>query len=278
MSLLQRLQQAARRYLLAAAQELPAAGWVEVERNGFCWRLCMDCYLDREIARRGVFEAATTRLVERFVRPGMRVLDVGANIGYFTLLFARLVGPTGHVWAVEPARAYRERLLGHLEANRLSDRVTVLDFGLSDHDGEATISVGESSATLHPVADVPARGSETIRLRTLDAVVREAHLGRLDLIKIDVDGHEPAVLRGAVEYIGRHHPPILIEFCQESLDVACSDARTLREQLLDLGYVLHSEQSKAPFADRRQFLKECANFSHSANVWALPPGAVLPCD
>ena len=88
---------------------LPKSGWVEVERMGFQWRLHMDTDIGRRIAIQGIIDPQTTRLVKDLVRPGMQVLDVGANIGYFTLIMARAAGPSGHVWAFEPTKKYRYR-------------------------------------------------------------------------------------------------------------------------------------------------------------------------
>jgi len=258
---------------LTGTPSKPAAGWVEVERRGLRWRLCLDRYLDREVFERGAFEPATTHRMECFVRPGMRVIDIGANFGYYTTLLARLVGPAGHVWAFEPTQHYGRRIHEHLALNHLADRVTVLDYGLSDRTHESRISIDESSATLHQAA--AEISSETARFRTLDEVAPALGIDRVDFVKIDTDGHEPAVLRGAAGILRRFHPVVAIEFSQANLDLAGSDVRHLRQQLEELGYALHSEITGGPYASRRQFLVECGNFTHSANVWAYPlPAAV----
>jgi hypothetical protein len=93
-----------------------SVGWMECERQGLKWRLQMEHSIDREIAL-GIFEPATTRLVNKIVKPGMTLIDVGANLGYYTIVFASLVGKSGKVFAFEPVKQYYEKLLWHVEAN-----------------------------------------------------------------------------------------------------------------------------------------------------------------
>lgn len=251
-------------------------GWVECRRQGLRWKLRLDHYVDREVFYHGGFERETTDWLREVIRPGMRIVDVGANFGYFTTLCAHLAGPSGHVWAFEPTRFYGDRIGPHLEMNGLTERCTLVPLALSDHDDECEITISRSSATMHPVAaDVPER-METIRLRRLDDVVDELKIEGVDFMKIDIDGHEPAMLRGAMRMLRRHRPILLIEFSQANLDVAGSDVREVRDLLESAGYALHSETTRQPYASREQFLRECGNFTYSANVWAFPRAAAEP--
>ncbi|MBI5725472.1 MAG: FkbM family methyltransferase [Planctomycetes bacterium] len=243
-------------------------GWVEVRRQKLRWRLRPERFLDRQILLRGAFEPKTTQLVRRFVRPGMRVLDVGANIGYFTTIIAGLVGPQGRVWAFEPVETYRQRLIWHLDANGLAGRAEVFDYGLSDRQRSLEIVMEESTASLHPTTAGGDR--QTVQLRRLDDIAGELRIDRIDLIKIDIDGHEPFFLAGAQQTIRKHRPVMVMEFNQASLDAASSDVRRLYEQLTDLGYQLYSEKTGQPFQSRLEFLRECGNFRRSANAWAYP--------
>lgn len=245
-------------------------GWVEVRRQKLRWRLRPENFLDRQILLRGAFEPKTTRLVRRFVRPGMRVLDVGANIGYFSTIIASLVGPDGKVWAFEPTDAYRQRLAWHLEANGLAGRVKVLDYGLSDRQQSLEIAMEESTASLHPTTAGGDR--QTVQLRRLDDVAGELGIDRIDFVKVDIDGHEPYFLAGARQTILKHQPVMVMEFNQASLDAASSDVRKLYEELVGMGYQLYSEKSGQPYPSRLDFLRECGNFRRSANAWAYPQG------
>ena len=243
---------------------------VEVKRRGLRWRLDLTHHVDRDIYIKGRWEGKTTRLVRKIVGEGMNVLDVGANFGYFTTILADRVGPTGKVWAFEPTEHYGHRIAWHLEANRLTERAKLLPFGLSDHDAEVEISIGESSATLHPVPGEGTTGTEPIRLRRLDAVAEECGIDGADFVKVDIDGHEPQFLEGATEFLNRHQPVMVIEFSQTNLKVAGRDAHGLRAQLEELGYRLFSERTRRPYRSDDEFAVECAGPDGSANVWAIP--------
>jgi FkbM family methyltransferase len=203
----------------------------------------------------------------------MNILDVGANIGYFTLMFADAVGRAGHVWAFEPTPDYQERIADHLARNGLGDRVTLLPVGLSDRRQTCPISVGPCSATLHPVSADDTHAVRQVQLQPLDDLAQHLQLPRIDLIKIDIDGHEPAMLRGGEQLIRRDRPAIIIEFAQANLFSAGSDVLRLQAQLHDLGYQLHNEDTRAPYPSQHAFLQACGNYTHSANVWAFPAEA-----
>jgi FkbM family methyltransferase len=236
---------------------LSQSGWVEVERLGFRWRLCMDRYLDRQIATGSVWELNSVKLVKHFIKPGMCVLDVGANFGYFTLLFARLTNPTGIVIAFEPTQEYASRLEWHLRENHIKN-VYLECLGLSDKNEELEISIGECSATLHWCSNTSPRLREKIKLM------------RLDDWWDSVDGHEPNLLIGGERTLHRHRPYILIEFSQEALFAAGHSAWDLADQLVSMGYTLCSEEDGEPFESRQMLLKKVANFAYSANVLARP--------
>lgn len=246
------------------------AGWMEVERRGLHWRLCAESYVDRVIIERGCFEAATTERVEAFVKPGMRIIDVGANFGYFTAIMAHRVGAEGRVWAFEPARAYRERIHDHLRRNDLQDRATVLDYGLSDKAQELQLSIGESSATLHVVDEGGVQDREQVALKRLDDVYQKLGIDAVDFVKVDIDGHEPFFLDGAAGLLKKFLPVMVIEFSQLNLDRSGLTVMHQAKQLEDLGYALISEKTGKAFQSRTEFLIECGNYAYTANVWAHP--------
>jgi FkbM family methyltransferase len=233
----------------------------------------MDRYLDRKIVDGSVWESQSVRLIQGLVKPGMCVLDVGANFGYYTLQFARLVEPMGTVIAIEPTQEYASRLMWHLRENN-AENVRLERVGFSDKVEEAGIAVGECSATLHWSADAIPRLRERIKLVPLDywwnTYVAEGGSDKLDFLKVDVDGHELNFLLGAEQTLRRHRPHILIEFSQEALFAAGHYAWDLADWLESMGYILCSEENGEPFENRRALLMKAGNFAYSANVLAQP--------
>ena len=156
-----------------------------------------------------------SRVVDDLVRPGQRVLDIGANWGLFTARLGRLVGPGGRVDAFEPLPAHAATLRA-VEA-RL-EAVEVHMTALSDHEGEAELVIplqdGEPMTALAhidaPAPAVPGERRVPVPLRTLDAVLGEDH-PPIDLAKCDVEGHELEVLRGGERTLRRWRPALVLE-------------------------------------------------------------------
>lgn len=245
-----------------------------VKALGFIWKLDTKRYIDREILNNGVFEPYATALVQQLLKPGMVVGDIGANFGYYTLQFGRLVGQSGYVYAFEPVSRYRKRLLEHLKLNDITN-VEVINKALSNKIGKAQIYVGECSGTFHWCAPKDAEEVQEVPVTTFDAFVQEHKIQKLDFLKVDVDGHEPNFLQGAQNVLIKFKPIMLFEFCQESLYAAGSAAWDLVDKLEDLGYVLVSTKSRTEFLTRQECLKEVANFSHSVEVLCIPSGSEL---
>lgn len=138
------------------------------------------------------------------LRPGDVVFDVGANIGYPTLLFSHAVEASGKVVALEPSpRAFR--LLQRTLNGRLN--VECVNLAASDHEGEALFYETENldTSSLQPVVSVK---RYTVTTTTLDNVVQS--FGPPAFVKIDVEGHEPSVFRGMEDLLQRDAPPIVL--------------------------------------------------------------------
>ncbi len=163
----------------------------------------------------GGYELAIVRKIEASLRHGDRCIDVGANVGLLTLPMARAVGSMGEVWAVEPGRGLCKRLQKNLDLNpRLRDRVTVYNVGLSDRRGwmrwiECANQPG--NATLEEMTQQDTNEG-AVAVEMLDNLVDRE---RVDFIKIDVEGMELAVLRGAKDTLTRCRPLIVFETLQE---------------------------------------------------------------
>lgn len=210
-------------------------------------------------------ERATQSAFRRLVRPGSIVFDVGANWGLHTLYLSKLVGERGRVVALEPLPSAYQELCWHIDANRVGNAVP-LGVAASAQSGEGLFLPGENPTTGQLVTEVPALSrTETLRVasRTIDSLVEELGLARVDLLKIDVEGAESAVLQGATETTRRHGPSFVIELHTPEQD------RLVADWLLERGYTLH-RLTGAPIPQPRR------SWPDPEGVWgtilALPGG------
>jgi FkbM family methyltransferase len=167
---------------------------------------------------------------------GATVFDIGANLGFYSSLFAAQTGPTGYVLAFEPSSHVFRKLRATIERNRLS-HVTALNVGCGSASGETVLrQVSRSSGNATLVGGTGA--GERVQIRRLDDIP-EAVRRRPHLLKIDVEGFESEVLAGARSILERDRPVLYIELCgdyarstMESLailDEVGYDTRLLRE-------------------------------------------------
>jgi len=170
---------------------LRGARWIVRSSNIGCWA--------------GVFERENQQRLTRLLRPGDRFVDVGANVGFFTLLGARRVGSGGGVLAFEPLEANLTLLRRHVELNGAS-QVSVFATALADRPGRgAFLHRGSpSQARLDP------RGGTIVEIETLDIALERKGWDSVHAIKIDVEGAEARVLRGARRTIATERPPALL--------------------------------------------------------------------
>lgn len=171
------------------------------------------------IALTGVYEFAPTELVKAYLQPGDVFVDVGANIGYYTLLAGARVGTTGRVLAFEPYAPVRERLLRNIALNQLNN-IEVIASCVGSSTGRIFLAAPQlaSNAGTATMQDSFSAGSVEVGVVRLD----EAMAGRgAALIKVDVEGHEAAVFAGADGLLrSEHAPTILFESFRVTEDAA----------------------------------------------------------
>ncbi len=193
------------------------------------------------IATYRFYEPHVTEGLRRCLKPGDCFLDIGANIGYFTLLGAALVGAHGRVLAFEPNRDNCALLTKSLRQNQFRNvRLYPYAVGAKEqtlalyrHGTSSTSILRDKSSQQAPPPGRP----YGVRAVVLDDFL--ADLDRLDVIKIDIDGFEPRALQGMQRLIQRHRPVIFTEFCPLLLgSVGHSTAQAYLEQLLSHGYTL----------------------------------------
>ncbi len=142
-----------------------------------------------------VWEPGVTALMRRTIKPGDVVVDIGANIGYYSLLMSRLVGPSGLVYAVEPSPEIRVRLEAQLALNGVTN-VTVIPYGISDRSERRSFHLSSANLGASRFGEALDADSEGgLELRRLADVVHPSMLARVSFLKIDVEGMEAPVLR-----------------------------------------------------------------------------------
>jgi len=159
-----------------------------------------------------------TPVIRKIVTPGSHILDVGANVGYLSKLFAEWVGPSGRIVSVEPIPDTFASL--EYSMNKLyRGRVTTLACCMSDQPGSVRMVVptyeqgGENFYESHIESGEKKQNAGrhfTVQASTIDLVCKETGLTPV-FIKIDVEGHEGAVVRGAAHMLSTRQPPLLIE-------------------------------------------------------------------
>jgi FkbM family methyltransferase len=170
--------------------------------RGNWWQLASGGKITRLLL--GTYEPEQSGLFRTHIRPGDQVLDIGASVGYYTLLSARLVGISGRVVSFEPDPNNLQFLRSHVEQNRLA-QVTILPVALSDETGTARFGGGTGTGT----GRLCQEGECEVAVRRLDDVAAEMDL-RPQHLKVDVEGAEMAVLRGGQKLIEKHRPTIFL--------------------------------------------------------------------
>ena len=175
----------------------------------------------------GHYDFANISLCRTLVQPGYVCMDIGANLGVYTVLLAKWAGEGGAVHSFEPVDHIRRRLLRHVRINGLSN-VTVQAMGVGSEDTTLLMNqiregeFREGTSTFTDNENVVSMGKEhfnrvEVPVRKLDTYTREQGFTRLDFMKIDIEGFELNCLRGATETLRRFRPIILMEHNQRRL-------------------------------------------------------------
>lgn len=147
--------------------------------------------------------------LRKTLRAGMRVVDIGANYGLYALSLARAVGPSGRVWAVEPASATADYLRQSVDLNALG-QVTVIQKALSDREGTARLSI-EANSELNSLSGSGSGAIEEVPLTTLDALAAGHAWGAIDFLKLDAEGEEERIVAGGATVLRTSSPLVMFE-------------------------------------------------------------------
>ncbi len=191
------------------------------------------------------YEPETKALLVSFLKPGMAFVDLGANEGFFSVIAARAVGPTGRVLAIEPQARLGTVIRRNLALNAAA-HVTLAQVAISDVAGAADFNLapdtnsGSSGLTR---ATRYANPTQSVRLLTLEACLQEYSLPTVDVMKVDVEGHEYEAILGSKElFRTRRVKRVLVEVHEKMLTARGLRARDISDFLLSCGYERQDRQ------------------------------------
>ncbi|HYL33022.1 MAG TPA: FkbM family methyltransferase [Stellaceae bacterium] len=200
-----------------------------------------------------------------FAPEGANVIDVGANLGEWSVPLAKAVGATGRVISCEPNPHIASALAATLHINNLS-QAQVFQIAISATDGEGHLAIDTEDSGLSRLAET----GVPVPLRSLDSIVANIGLKRLDLLKIDVEGHEASVFEGAVMTINKMRPALIFESGHEAPADRDHIGRSLNGMGYDVIAVLHHYGAlPCTLADYCLARGPCAG-SEARNLLALP--------
>lgn len=216
--------------------QYPPGTWREVERQGIRYSLDVSDFVQWRMYYR-LDDPVRSELLA-LVRPGAVVIDVGAHVGGTALPLALIVGRTGRVLCLEPFPSNRERLDHNARLNP-DIRVEIIPKAAGDVPSFVAMASGKgNSAGACVVVDQP--GGEGASVATLDEIVALRGLSTVDLIKIDTEGYEMKVLRGAADILSNLRPAIVLEITDSYLRRYGSSAGEVLTLLRDYGYRLRT--------------------------------------
>lgn len=188
-----------------------------------------------DLSIRGVYGELDTEIVKNEIKPGDIVIDVGANIGYYTLIFAKLVGKTGKVIAFEPEPKNFEILKKNIEINNY-DNVIAEQKIVSDKCGKMKLYLSDSGIVGHRIKQIE-NLEKCIEVESiiLDDYMKKLNLdGKINFIKIDVEGAEHVVLKGSKKILEKNnHLKIFTEFNREEIKKYDSDPDEMLSLLIN---------------------------------------------
>ena len=230
--------------------------------NGITYELDLREVIDSSLYFTNTYEVKIDRLFDKYVKPGSTVIDIGANIGLHTLRSALLTGEKGKVIAIEPSTWAINKLRQNLELNPDLNRIVEIRHHALGDKIELLITLGfQSSYRLNGKNKIY---SEVIDVLTLDSIADQNSLKHVDFMKIDVDGHELHILRGAKNMLSLSKPVLVVEFTPSYSNTYLSELAEIIEFLALLGYqALTDEENTIP--DLVHYLS-CLPSGHSSMV------------
>lgn len=230
----------------------------------------------------GIYEPLETEIVKREIKKGDIVLDLGANIGYYTLLLARLVGEEGKVFAFEPDPTNFSWLEKNVEMNGYKN-VVLIPKAVSNKTGKIRLYLSQRNRADHRIYDSQ-DGRQSIEIETvrLDDYFKD-YGGKIDFIKMDIQGAEGEALQGMSGLLKNNDVKMLMEFSPGGLKISGMEPEECLKLLTGFGFRLYDivgrEKKMKPVSIPELLGKYTPGKKNRTNLWCLieesvtvPPG------
>jgi FkbM family methyltransferase len=225
----------AKRTFKFAYRQLRSNGEVEIRLDGYRLRIdARDSYIAYSLLTLGAYEPFQTRVFQSYLTPKAVVVDVGAHVGYYTLMAATVAR---QVYSFEPCPANCEQLKANIQLNGFTN-VVVNQSAVSDYNGTALLYLAHDLNTGHNSLAPQVGGSAvSVEVVSIDQVMRQCS-GRISLVKTDTEGGDAGVLRGMSRTLRENRPVVFAEFDPENIKRTGHDPREMLDSLQSAGYRL----------------------------------------
>lgn len=225
--------------------------WVD----GFILRIYPGNEVFRSLFVRGIYDPNIVVVINSLLSKGSVFIDVGANMGYFSLLASSVVGKFGHIIAIEPSSRDYARLVDNVKINNLTNIISTYHIAISDVSGSAKLAVAceERSALNTLGSEFSFKGvdkveTENVKVVSIDELVSDINLTRVDVLKLDIEGSELKALQGARNVIEKFRPAIMLGVNVNSLKACGTDHKEIQQILREIRYRAYKIVESPTFA------------------------------
>ncbi|MFH1509274.1 MAG: FkbM family methyltransferase [bacterium] len=187
----------------------------------------------KQLAMDGVREFEATKVIKQLIKPGFKIFELGANVGYYALMESKIIGETGKVYAVEPEKNNINLLKRNIKLNN-ANNIEVNHMAISDKDGEYPLYV-TSSSNLHSMGKPKTRDykTEMVQTKSVDNFLKNK--GNIDMIRMDIEGYEYEALKGMNETL-KNNPNLHLFIELHTHIIEPEKSKEMLQKLKDNGF------------------------------------------
>lgn len=222
--------------------------------------LCIDDWIQQQLYLFNTYEECELKFLERNLKSGDTFIDIGANIGIYSLTAASLVKKSGKVIAFEPFTKNHEKLNKHLSINNFKN-IIIEKLAISDKAGQITIYINEQEQNCGMASTIEQTYTtkENIQAVTLDEYMAGKNIQHIKLIKMDIEGAEFKALQGMQQTLKKYRPILLIELDEQILDRAKIFKDDIINFLKKFNYQMFAICSDGSLTNKSLQEKACSN-------------------